>query len=235
MAVSASFADVIAQGYATSGPAIELGRGVHDGELVPRGGRPGAAGDVNRHGLIAGATGTGKTRRCRSWPSSSRPPACRCSSPTSRATSPAWPRPARPTARPPKRDGRAGLTFDAGGLPGRVPRARRHRRRACRCGRRSPTSGRSCWPRCSAPTRRRSSRLALVFRYADERKACRCSTSPTCARCWSSWTRTRARPTSRASAACRRRRSACCCARSSGSRTAAATSSSASRSSTSPT
>ena len=45
----------------------------------------------------------------------------------------------------------------------------------------------------------------------------------------------RARPTSRASAASRARRSACCCARSSRSRTAAATSSSASRSSRSPT
>jgi len=31
VAVSAGFAEVIAQGYATSGPAIELGRGVHDG------------------------------------------------------------------------------------------------------------------------------------------------------------------------------------------------------------
>ncbi len=56
------FAEAIADGYATDGPAIELGRGVHDGEL-----HRGAAVQIplammNRHGLIAGATGTGKTR-----------------------------------------------------------------------------------------------------------------------------------------------------------------------------
>ena len=62
MAVSASFADVIAQGYATSGPAIELGRGVHDGELAHEALVQVPLAMMNRHGLIAGATGTGKTR-----------------------------------------------------------------------------------------------------------------------------------------------------------------------------
>jgi DNA double-strand break repair helicase HerA and related ATPase len=62
VAVSASFADVIAQGYATSGPAIELGRGVHDGELAHEALVQVPLAMMNRHGLIAGATGTGKTR-----------------------------------------------------------------------------------------------------------------------------------------------------------------------------
>ena len=62
MAVSASFAEVIAQGYATSGPAIELGRGVHDGELARDALVQVPLAMMNRHGLIAGATGTGKTR-----------------------------------------------------------------------------------------------------------------------------------------------------------------------------
>ena len=54
MAVSASFADVIAQGYATSGPAIELGRGVHDGELAHEALVQVPLAMMNRHGLIAG-------------------------------------------------------------------------------------------------------------------------------------------------------------------------------------
>jgi DNA helicase HerA-like ATPase len=62
VAVTESFADVVAKAYATTGPAIELGRGVHDGAVahdvlvqVP-------LAMMNRHGLIAGATGTGKTK-----------------------------------------------------------------------------------------------------------------------------------------------------------------------------
>jgi DNA helicase HerA-like ATPase len=56
------FAAAIAEGYAVAGPSIDLGRGVHQGRV---------SGDavvrlplktMNRHGLIAGATGTGKTR-----------------------------------------------------------------------------------------------------------------------------------------------------------------------------
>jgi uncharacterized protein len=56
------FETAIAAAYATEGAAVDLGRGVHEGEL--------AAGAVvriplatmNRHGLVAGATGTGKTK-----------------------------------------------------------------------------------------------------------------------------------------------------------------------------
>ena len=55
---------------------------------------------LNRHGLVAGATGTGKTKTLQSLAEQpSPPPAYRSSSPTSRATSPDWARPApRPTA-----------------------------------------------------------------------------------------------------------------------------------------
>lgn len=41
---------------------------------------------ANRHGLITGATGTGKTVTCRNWLSRSRRLACRYLWPTSRAT-----------------------------------------------------------------------------------------------------------------------------------------------------
>ncbi|HSD79498.1 MAG TPA: helicase HerA-like domain-containing protein, partial [Solirubrobacteraceae bacterium] len=57
-----SLAERIAEAYAVDGPAIDLGRGVHDGRLhrdavvrIP-------LAMMNRHGLVAGATGTGKTK-----------------------------------------------------------------------------------------------------------------------------------------------------------------------------
>src|SRR3954454_2490729 len=56
------FAKAIAEGYATEGAAIDLGRGVHDGEVHPDAAVRIPLAMMNRHGLVAGATGTGKTR-----------------------------------------------------------------------------------------------------------------------------------------------------------------------------
>ena len=56
------FAEAIAQAYAVEGAAIELGRGVHDGKLEAKALVQLPLATANRHGLIAGATGTGKTR-----------------------------------------------------------------------------------------------------------------------------------------------------------------------------
>src|SRR5690349_1712697 len=58
----AEFASAIAKAYAFEGPVLELGRGVHDGALVPEAVVRVPLSMVNRHGLIAGATGTGKTK-----------------------------------------------------------------------------------------------------------------------------------------------------------------------------
>jgi DNA double-strand break repair helicase HerA and related ATPase len=58
----ADFAQTIATAYATDGAAIDLGRGVHDGAVVPEAVVKLPLRMVNRHGLIAGATGTGKTK-----------------------------------------------------------------------------------------------------------------------------------------------------------------------------
>jgi hypothetical protein len=57
-----AFAETVAQAYATGGPAIELGLGVHAGAVVPEAGVRVPLRMLNRHGLVAGATGTGKTR-----------------------------------------------------------------------------------------------------------------------------------------------------------------------------
>jgi DNA helicase HerA-like ATPase len=56
------FAKTIAEGYATEGAAIDLGRGVHGGELHQDAVVRIPLAMMNRHGLVAGATGTGKTR-----------------------------------------------------------------------------------------------------------------------------------------------------------------------------
>lgn len=55
-------AAAIAAGYATEGPAIELGSVVLDGVADPTARVRLPLKMVNRHGLVAGATGTGKTK-----------------------------------------------------------------------------------------------------------------------------------------------------------------------------
>src|SRR3954451_750460 len=56
------FGAAIAAAYSFEGAALELGRGVHDGAVVPEAAVRIPLSMVNRHGLIAGATGTGKTK-----------------------------------------------------------------------------------------------------------------------------------------------------------------------------
>ena len=58
----ADFAQTISVAYATDGAALDLGRGVHDGAVAPAAAVRLPLRMVNRHGLIAGATGTGKTK-----------------------------------------------------------------------------------------------------------------------------------------------------------------------------
>ena len=56
------FAATIADAYKTSGAAIDLGRGVHDGTVAKDAVVQIPLSMMNRHGLVAGATGTGKTK-----------------------------------------------------------------------------------------------------------------------------------------------------------------------------
>ncbi|WP_420176758.1 helicase HerA-like domain-containing protein [Luteococcus sp. OSA5] len=61
-AASPSPVETIVQGYTFEEPAIELGVLVEDGEPNPQAGIRIPLGMLNRHGLVAGATGTGKTK-----------------------------------------------------------------------------------------------------------------------------------------------------------------------------
>jgi DNA helicase HerA-like ATPase len=60
--VTGSFAEAIAAAYKSEGPAVVLGRAVHDGAVVPEAAVQVPLSMMNRHGLVAGATGTGKTK-----------------------------------------------------------------------------------------------------------------------------------------------------------------------------
>ncbi len=57
-----AFAKQIAEAYNFGGATIDLGRGVHDGKLENEAVVRLPLATTNRHGLIAGATGTGKTK-----------------------------------------------------------------------------------------------------------------------------------------------------------------------------
>jgi len=59
---SGDFGSRIAAAYATDGPAVELGRAMLGGAVHPEAVVTVPAAMCNRHGLIAGATGTGKTK-----------------------------------------------------------------------------------------------------------------------------------------------------------------------------
>src|SRR5215212_5854877 len=56
------FGATVTAAYTTMGAAIELGEAVHDGAVVAGAEVKIPLKTMNRHGLIAGATGTGKTR-----------------------------------------------------------------------------------------------------------------------------------------------------------------------------
>jgi len=60
--MAGDFAQSIATAYAATGPVIDLGRGVHEGKVHQDAVVQVPLAMMNRHGLVAGATGTGKTK-----------------------------------------------------------------------------------------------------------------------------------------------------------------------------
>ena len=113
----ADFGPTIAAAYATQGPSIDLGRGVHDGVVAAEAVVTVPLGMMTRHGLVAGATGTGKTKTLQGLAEQLSAPACRCSWPTSRATSRASPLPASPTVRRSSAPPNSGIPFTPAAFP----------------------------------------------------------------------------------------------------------------------
>ena len=62
MSITESFKQVIANGYTHKGDSLILGAAKLNGEVVPGTQVKVPLKTMNRHGLIAGATGTGKTK-----------------------------------------------------------------------------------------------------------------------------------------------------------------------------
>ena len=58
----ADFSSIIKQGYSPAGSFVLLGKGMLDGKILPDAEIKIPVKTLNRHGLIAGATGTGKTK-----------------------------------------------------------------------------------------------------------------------------------------------------------------------------
>jgi len=62
LSMSDPFVEAIVAGYGFEGPAVELGAAMHEGTTYPTAAVRVPLAMLNRHGLVAGATGTGKTK-----------------------------------------------------------------------------------------------------------------------------------------------------------------------------
>ncbi|MDQ2863122.1 MAG: DUF853 domain-containing protein, partial [Bacteroidota bacterium] len=62
MANKESFIEAIKNGYTCKGETIKIGSAILDGEVIPGAEIFLPLKTMNRHGLVAGATGTGKTK-----------------------------------------------------------------------------------------------------------------------------------------------------------------------------
>ena len=157
---------------------------------------------MNRHGLIAGATGTGKTKTLQLI-AEQLSAAGRARLRRRRQGRRVRPRRAGRRGRPArKRDAELGLAVRADRLPGRVPLARRHRP-----GRAGARHGLRLRPAAAGEGARlnetQESSLGLVFHYADY-KALPLLDLADLRALLTFLTPARARPSSRASAGCRR-------------------------------
>ena len=82
-----AFRDAMTAGYAVTEPTLVLGSPMLAGEVLPDVRIQVALAMLNRHGLVAGATGTGKTKTLQLMAGPAvAGRACPASSPTSRAT-----------------------------------------------------------------------------------------------------------------------------------------------------
>ena len=143
----------------------------------PRGGRrkPDPAAKVriplamlNRHGLVAGATGTGKTKTLQVMAeqlSAAGVPVFLADIKGDVSGMAVAGAAQREDHRADRRD-RAGLEADR--VPGGVLRPRRQGHRHPGAGHRSPPSARCCWPRCWTCPTYSPRRLNLIFHFADK-------------------------------------------------------------------
>ncbi len=135
---------------------------------------------ANRHGLVTGATGTGKTVTLQVWRKVFRAPGSRSLPPTSKATCPASRRPAKPRRRSliaPKSSASPTSRTSFRSCSGICSASR-----ATRSAPPSQKWGRCCWRGCSTSTRPRKG-CSTSPSASPTSGAWRCWTSRTCAPC----------------------------------------------------
>ena len=166
----------------STGAALELGALMVDATTLTGVPIRIPLGMLNRHGLVAGATGTGKTKTLQLLAEQ-----------LSAAGVPVFAADIKgdlsglsvPGAENPKvaeRARRVGQTWQASGFPVEFFALGGQGTGIAAAGRRCPPSARRCSPRCSGSTTPRSPRSGWSS-TTPTRRGCRCSTSPTCARC----------------------------------------------------
>ena len=127
---AATFGAEIAAAYATKGGAIELGTAKLGDALVPEAAVRLPLATMNRHGLIAGATGTGKTRTLQVIAEQLSAAGVAVFAADVKGDVSGMAVPGSTDGPAKKRATELGLAVHAHRLPGRVPLARRHRPRS---------------------------------------------------------------------------------------------------------
>ena len=124
---------------------------------------------MNRHGLIAGATGTGKTRTLQVIAEQLSAAGVAVFAADVKGDLSGMAVPGANDGPAKKRATELGLAFTPTGFPVEYLSLGGHRRRASRCARRSPTSARCCSRKVLGANETQEQSLALVFHYADEK------------------------------------------------------------------
>ena len=184
MATLPAVADIvkdIAQAYAFDGPALELGSLVVEGTAHPEAPVRVPLSMLNRHGLVAGATGTGKTKTLQLMAEQLSAAGVPCFLADIKGDLSGMAAPGASNDRITTRATEIGTEWVPTAYPVQFLTLGGQWAAGRRYGPPSPRSGRSCWPRCWASTTPRSPR----WRWSSTsrtRPGCRCSTSRTCGR-----------------------------------------------------
>ena len=161
----------VQKGYGFAGAALELGALVVDADGTPTP-RPDAQVRIplamlNRHGLVAGATGTGKTKTLQVMAEQLSAAGVPVFLADIKGDLSGVAVPGTANDKLTARTRGIGQDWQAAAVPHRVPRPRRARRRASRSGPASPRSGPDLLAKVLDLNDTQTSSLALVFHYAD--------------------------------------------------------------------
>ena len=195
----------IAAGYAVEGGALELGTVVVDGQVDPEARVRIPLAMLNRHGLVAGATGTGKTKTLQALAGQLSDAGVPVLLADVKGDLSGMARPGEDNARVQSRAKDTGDDWTPTAYPVEFLSLGGKSSRRCPIRATLTQFGPILLSKVLDLNDTQESTLGLIFHWADQR-SCRCSTPRTCAPSSSTSPATRARPTSRASAASRPRR-----------------------------